>query len=222
MADTIQKLFDAKAQQARASVRAWRRLPPRRRSRAARRPPAGPGGSGGERRTGHRDHQLIPDERTNKLIVVASPAAYERIDALLKEIDVPISGEGRINVYYLRERQRRGHRRHAAVAGPGHRQPAARRRRPGGATSRRAAAGRTAPAGVTAAELFQGEVKISADKATNSLVVVASQSDYRNLVRVIEKLDIARRQVFVEAVIMEVNLDRNTEFGDQPPPAATR
>ena len=33
-------------------------------------------------------------------------------------------------------------------------------------------------------------MKISADKATNSLVIIASSSDYRNLVRVIEKLDI--------------------------------
>ncbi len=66
---------------------------------------------------------------------------------------------------------------------------------------------------MTAAELFQGEVKISPDKATNSLVVVASQGDYRNLVRVIEKLDLARRQVFVEAVIMEVNLDRHRTSG---------
>ncbi len=72
--------------------------------------------------------------------------------------------------------------------------------------------------GVTAAELFQGEVKISADKATNSLVVVASQSDYRNLVRVIEKLDMPRRQVFIEAVIMEVDLDRQTDVRHQPPP----
>jgi general secretion pathway protein D len=46
-------------------------------------------------------------------------------------------------------------------------------------------------------------------------VIIASQSDYRNLVRVIEKLDIPRRQVFVEAVIMEVNIDRTSEFGVQ-------
>jgi general secretion pathway protein D len=64
-----------------------------------------------------------------------------------------------------------------------------------------------------AAELFSGEVKISADKATNALVIVASQADFRNIIRVIEQLDIPRRQVFVEAVIMEVNLDRNAEFG---------
>jgi len=63
--------------------------------------------------------------------------------------------------------------------------------------------------------LFAGEVRISADKSTNSLVIIASQSDYRNLVKVIEKLDIPRRQVFVEAVIMEVSIDRTSEFGVQ-------
>ncbi len=66
---------------------------------------------------------------------------------------------------------------------------------------------------MAATELFAGEVKISPDKATNSLVVVASQNDYRNLVRVIEKLDVPRRQVFVEAVLMEVDVDRELDFG---------
>ena len=58
-----------------------------------------------------------------------------------------------------------------------------------------------------------GEVKITADKATNSLVIVASHHDYLALKRVIEKLDIARRQVFVEAVIMEVSLDKSRDVG---------
>src|SRR5450432_3085678 len=44
---------------------------------------------------------LIPDERTNKLIIVASVAANERINDIIRQIDVPISGEGRINVYAL-------------------------------------------------------------------------------------------------------------------------
>ncbi|NMO23647.1 type II secretion system secretin GspD, partial [Pyxidicoccus fallax] len=67
--------------------------------------------------------------------------------------------------------------------------------------------------GTQAAELFSGEVKISADKGTNSLVIVASAADYKNIVQVIQQLDTPRRQVFVEAVIMEVNLDRNSDFG---------
>ncbi len=160
---------------------------------------------------------IIPDERTNKLILVASPSANERIDALLREIDVPITGEGRINVYALSNanaediaatlqslsqgtsnRPRTGQGGNLGGAPP-----------PGGLSATQT----VRPLGVTAAELFAGEVKISPDKATNSLVVVASQNDFKSLVRVIEKLDIPRRQVFVEAVIMEVNLDRQSSFG---------
>lgn len=149
--------------------------------------------------------QLIPDERTNKLIVIASPVAMERINALIREIDIPISGEGRINVYPLENAnaediastlqtlaQGTANRPKAPVPPPG-------------------TGGPRPPS--SAAELFAGEVKISADKATNSLVVIASQNDYRSLVRVIEKLDVQRRQVFVEAVIMEVNLDRRSDLG---------
>jgi general secretion pathway protein D len=117
-----------------------------------------------------------------QLVVVATPAANERIDALLKEIDVPISGEGRINVYNLQNAnaediaatlqslaQGTSNRPRAGVGPGGPNIPGA------------PPPGRTAPPpGVTAAELFQGEVKISPDKATNSLVVVASQATYRN------------------------------------------
>ena len=52
--------------------------------------------------------------------------------------------------------------------------------------------------------LFEGEVKITADKATNALIIIASAHDYRSLRKLIEKLDRARRQVYVEAAILEV------------------
>ncbi|HEX8539798.1 MAG TPA: type II secretion system secretin GspD, partial [Cystobacter sp.] len=152
--------------------------------------------------------QMIPDERTNKLIVVASPAAFERIQSLVRELDIPTAGTERINVYPLENAnseeiastlqtlsQGTGNRPRSPVPVPG--VPGVPRQ----------------PGSGGAAELFSGEVKISADKGTNSLVIIASQSDYRSLLRVIRELDKARRQVFVEAVIMEVNLDRNNEFG---------
>ena len=56
-------------------------------------------------------------------------------------------------------------------------------------------------------------MKISPDKATNSLVIVGTGTDYTNLIKVIEQLDVPRRQVFVEAVIMEVNLYNELDFG---------
>ena len=151
--------------------------------------------------------QIIPDERTNKLIVVASPAAFERIQSMVRELDIPTAGTERINVYPLENANAeeiastlqtlsQGSASRPRTPTP---QPPPGVPRPGGGTS--------------SAELFAGEVKISADKGTNSLVIIASQSDYRSLTRVIRELDKPRRQVFVEAVIMEVNLDRNNQFG---------
>lgn len=60
-----------------------------------------------------------------------------------------------------------------------------------------------------------GKVTITADKATNSLVIMASPTDYNNLLQVIKKLDRRSKQVFVEVLIAEVSLDKNREFGLQ-------
>jgi len=201
IADKVQKLFESKGNRpgqrpGQAKVIA---PPP-----VAGAPPP-PVSAGGDESAGGAAtlSQLIPDERTNKLIVIASPAAMERIDALIREIDIPISGEGRINVLYLENANAEdvASTLQTLAQGTANRPKSPTPPPPGAAK----------PAG-GAAELFQGEVKISADKATNSLVIIASQADYRSLLRVIERLDIMRRQVFVEAVIMEVNLDRSAEL----------
>ncbi|HSP20439.1 MAG TPA: type II secretion system secretin GspD, partial [Myxococcaceae bacterium] len=215
LASTIQKLFDAKAN--RPGGRPGLTVNPA--------PGPGPGGPippGAQQPAGVSGGPatvttLLADERTNKLVVVATPAANERIDALLREIDVPISGEGRINVYALQNANAED----IAATLQSLAQGTANRPRSSGGNQPQNIPGAPPPpqrpggipGGVTAAELFQGEVKISPDKATNSLVVVASQGDFRNLVRVIEKLDLTRRQVFIEAVIMEVDLDRQSNFG---------
>ncbi len=60
---------------------------------------------------------------------------------------------------------------------------------------------------------FAGDVRITADPATNSLIVTAAPEDFAILLGVIEKLDIRRRQVYVEAIILEVTLDRLRELG---------
>lgn len=196
LADKITKLFEAKVN--RPGQRPGGFVPPP--------PPPGasPGTAGTETQGPATLTQLIPDERTNKLIIIASPAAMERVMALIREIDIPISGEGRINVYYLENANAEDVASTLQTLAQG---TANRPKTP--APPPPPGGGRA----TSAAELFSGEVKVSADKSTNALVIIASQNDYRSLIRVIEKLDIQRRQVFVEAVIMEVNLDRNSEFG---------
>ncbi len=173
---------------------------------------AGPGGAEGAAGGPITVSQIIPDERTNKLIVVASPAGYERVEDIIRLLDVPIPGEGRINVYYLENADAEEMANTLSSLAQGTGAPSGRPARPAPAARGPQAAGQPA-AGAQSAELFGGEVKISADAATNALVIIANQSDYRNLVKVIERLDMPRRQVFVEAVIMEVNVDRNLAFG---------
>src|SRR5262249_61172997 len=67
--------------------------------------------------------------------------------------------------------------------------------------------------GATQGSLFEGEVKVTANKATNSLIITASKSDFASMKRVIDKLDVARFQVFVEAVIMEISGKRDRTLG---------
>jgi general secretion pathway protein D len=66
-----------------------------------------------------------------------------------------------------------------------------------------------------ASPLDSGKVTITPDKATNSLVVMASLTDYNNLLQVIKKLDRRSRQVFVQVLIAEVSLDKSRAFGIQ-------
>lgn len=55
-------------------------------------------------------------------------------------------------------------------------------------------------------------ISITADPATNSLIIVANKTDYEKIKLLIEKLDVKRRQVIVEAVLLEVSIDRSVRM----------
>lgn len=63
---------------------------------------------------------------------------------------------------------------------------------------------------------FEAPVQIFSDKSTNSLIMTATKGDYERLLSVIRALDTRRRQVFVEAVIMEVDVQRLRQLGSDP------
>jgi general secretion pathway protein D len=169
--------------------------------------------------------KVIPDERTNKLIIVGDEKSFERIQELVEQLDVPTSAEGGIHVVFLKNAsaedlaetlsnlaqgvataRRTGAGTAGGAGGPAGFQPPA---MPGVSPTTAPAAART---GAATAQIL-GDVKITADKQQNALIVQASGSDFAAIQRLIEKLDRPRRQVFVEAVIMEVNLRDDLEFG---------
>jgi general secretion pathway protein D len=65
------------------------------------------------------------------------------------------------------------------------------------------------------APVVSKEVQIVADKATNSLVIMANKDDYLVLEDVIKKLDIVRKMVYIEALLMEVDARKAFELGMQ-------
>ncbi|MGE5752199.1 MAG: type II secretion system secretin GspD [Deltaproteobacteria bacterium] len=145
--------------------------------------------------------KFIPDARTNSLIVLASGDMQDDIQDLITKLDIKApENTGKINVYYLENADAEEVSKVLAnlserKAGPA---PTA----PGAATVR----------GVITAEL-EGGVRITPDKATNSLIIIASVNDYQTLMDVIKKLDIRRRQVYVEALIMEITLNKGRDLG---------
>ncbi len=152
--------------------------------------------------------KVISDERTNQIIVVCNRTTYMRLDKLLRKVDVPIPGEGQIHIVYLEnaDAEEVSSTLSSLTSGSSR----------GGAAGGRPTAAKKSPsasAGGGGAALFEGEVKITADKGTNALVVEASLKDFRSLKKVIDKLDIRRKQVYVEAIIMEISSNKDRKFG---------
>jgi general secretion pathway protein D len=150
---------------------------------------------------------IIADERTNSLIIIATERAYLRILEMIRQLDVALEGEGRIHVHYVQ---------HGAAsdiaaaltalvgaAGP----------RPAPRAGARGQAQRAATAQVATASLFEGAVAVTAYEPSNALVITSSLHDYTALKRVIERLDAPRKQVFIEAVVMELGVERSSDLG---------
>jgi general secretion pathway protein D len=156
--------------------------------------------------------KIIAEERINSLIVLGSEAAYLRVKALVKRLDVgvDVEGAGRIHVYRLNHSKAEEMAQTLTAVVNGTQQSST----SGAAGGRRAArpqASAAATAGSAAA--FEGQIRITHDTPTNSIVAVASVKDFLALRSVIRKLDIERPLVYIEANIVEIGVTNNTEFG---------
>jgi general secretion pathway protein D len=155
--------------------------------------------------------RLITDARTNSLIVLAPRAQLADVRKLVNRLDVPVSGGGRIHVYYLQHADATdlSQTLSSLIGGSG----GARRAAPptaGGAGATSPGAAQSIRAAVSA---LAGGIRITADPATNSLVIQASKEGYDTIVGVIEMLDVERPQVLVEALIMEIDVTNSEDLG---------
>ncbi|MEO8797685.1 MAG: type II secretion system secretin GspD, partial [Polyangiaceae bacterium] len=151
--------------------------------------------------------KIIADDRTNSLLIVATEKAYLRMLEIIKRMDVPQSEGGEIHVLPLQHADATELTKTLGDIVNGAKTVSQQ-----GARGGRQAAAPSAN-GAPTADIFEGGVKVSADKATNSLVITSSLRDYAALRAVVDRLDQSRRQVFIEAVIMDLNIQRSNQLG---------
>lgn len=132
--------------------------------------------------------RILPDERTNSLIVVANAHDTQAIRELVEKLDVERSiGSNNVHVVYLQNAQAKETAQSLTAA--------------------------LANLKVSGAIEAAQPVQVTADESTNALVVAASPQDFEVISQIIEKLDIVREQVLVEMLIVEVTEDSVKEIG---------
>ncbi len=133
----------------------------------------------------------------NMLIVIGAPQTINEVATVIEKLDVaPEADSGRLRVIYLQHAKAEDM---AKVLNE----------LVGGQSAATAQAG----AAVAAKPLFTGDVKIVPDPATNALLITAGPSDMTAVSRIIDRLDIRRRQVLIEALLVEVSGNALERFG---------
>ncbi|WP_372653820.1 type II secretion system secretin GspD [Halobacteriovorax sp.] len=148
--------------------------------------------------------KLIAEPRTNSIIAMTNADGAKQLNALIQKLDVKLvnSSSGQIHVYYLNHgtSETLAKTLSSLVTSA---QPK---------TTSRSRLSRAAST-EDSTSLFNAEVKITADKENNAIVVTASPTDYLTIKEVIKKLDRPRDQVFVEGMIMETSVTKDKGFG---------
>lgn len=144
---------------------------------------SGGGEAGGGQRT-----TIVADERTNSVLVSGDKTDRLRMRTLIAHLDTPLEDGGDTRVRYLRYANA------IDLAGKLETQYN----------------GAAAPEGAPAAAR---DITIWADEQTNALVITAPPKTMRSMMTIIDKIDIRRAQVLVEAIIVEVSAQKANELG---------
>ncbi len=137
---------------------------------------------------------LVADARTNSVLIGGDKNERLRLRTLIAHLDTPLDAAGDTQVRYLRyadaEEMSTKLQQHFS----------------GQAQATTGAAGANSPQGPTA-------INVWADTQTNALVIDAPPKMMRSIMQIVDKLDIRRAQVLVEAIIVEVIADEKNELG---------
>ncbi len=136
---------------------------------------------------------LVADPRTNSVLIGGDKSERLRLRTLIAHLDTPLEDGGDTQVRYLRyadaEDLSTKLQTHFTTQAQG------------------------TPAGQAAGAGSVDNISIWADTQTNAIVLTAPPKMMRSAMQIVDKLDIRRAQVLVEAIIVEVLADRTAELG---------
>jgi len=138
---------------------------------------------------------MVADERTNSILLGGELSERITLRALITHLDTPAETLGNTHVVYLRYAKAKDLV--PVLTGVAESQV------------------KDAQGKAAAAPKNQGTFQIQADESTNALVITASPDVFRSLRSVINKLDIRRAQVLVEAIVAEISSNKAAELGAQ-------
>lgn len=148
--------------------------------------------------------KIIAEPRTNSIIAMTNADGARELRDLINKLDVrqAVSGGGKIHVHYLNygDSKTIAATLNKIVSNAGVDK-----------SGNRLTTGIPRPE--TGGSLFSAEVKVESDEDNNALVVTASPTDWLTMKSVIAKLDIPRDQVYVEGLIMETSIEKQSAFG---------
>ncbi|MDR2401696.1 MAG: type II secretion system secretin GspD [Deferribacteraceae bacterium] len=144
---------------------------------------------------------FISDDLSNVIIIAAIPSDYKKIEYVISQIDIKSVSENTLpRVFYIKYAQAEDIEKVLNKIF-------------GGGTTSASGTGGGAPPGTTRPVGGVTRTNVSSDKSTNSIIALGDTEFYNNLEKMIEKLDIPRKQVYVEALILETSLDATDKFG---------
>ncbi|MBN2438759.1 MAG: hypothetical protein JXL20_09185, partial [Deltaproteobacteria bacterium] len=145
-------------------------------------------------RTGVSAIRLVADERTNSVILVASQQVTVHVKKLISLMDKEVPESANVlQVYRLQNANAEDLVKVLMNIPKDAKDPK--------------------QAGAASASVLSKDVGLVADKATNTLIITASRDDYRTIEGVIRQLDVPRPMVYIEALIMEVSVNKNFNVG---------
>ena len=179
---------------------------------------------------GVRRTVVVSDIRGNQLLIRSEAATHTRqIKSLVASLDTPAASGSNINVVYLRnaEAVRLANTLKGILSGQdsgaAQSTSSANFSVAGNGSSFASTSANSSPLSTNSTpqsasvnvQVGGATVLIQADSMTNSLIITAPDHIYNNLRSVIDKLDVRRAQIYIEALIAEVNVSKTTELGVQ-------